>query len=57
MPVVLCQFFVTLEQESPLRPGPHLGLAYGVREGGWLVAAHVFDVFLYVLLQITHRLS
>src|SRR5262249_11770312 len=57
MPVVLRQFFVTLEQEMPLRPGLHLGLAHSLGEGGRLVAAYVFEVFLDVLLQLAHRLA
>src|SRR5437870_4931665 len=54
MPVVLRQLFVTLEQEVPLRPGLHMGLAHSLGEGGWLVAAYVFDVCLELLLQRTH---
>ena len=57
MPVVLRQFFVTLEQEVPLCPGLHLGLAHSLGESGGLIAADVFDVFLNLLLQLTHRLS
>src|SRR5882672_6193082 len=57
MPVVLRQFFVTLQQEAPLRPGPLRWLAYGLREGRRLVAVHVFDVFLNVLLERAHRLA
>jgi hypothetical protein len=57
MPVVLRQFFVALEQEVPLCPGLHMGLAHSLGEGGGLVAAYVFDVFLNCLLQLTHRLS
>jgi hypothetical protein len=57
MPVVLRQFFVTLEQEVPLRPGLHLGLAYSLGEGGRLIAMHVFEIFWNLLLQFTHRLA
>ena len=57
MPVVLRQLFVALEQEVPLRPSLHLGLTHSLEEGGGLVAAHVFEVLLDLLLQLTHRLA
>ena len=56
VPVVLRQFFVTLEHEVPLRPGPLCRLAHGLGEGRRLVAVHVFEVFLNVLLERAHRL-
>jgi len=43
VPVVLCQFFVTLEHKAPLRPGP-VGLAHGLREGAGLIAADACEV-------------
>jgi len=46
---MLGQFFVTLEHEAPLYPGP-MGRAYGIGEGTRLVTADVFDVVLDVLL-------
>src|SRR5262249_29398140 len=50
MPVVLRQLFVTLEQDMPLRPGPYVGLAHGLREGDGLVTMDMLDIFGYVLL-------
>jgi len=52
---MLGQFFVTLEHEAPLYPGP-MGRAYGVGEGTGLVTADAFDVVLDVLLEFAHRL-
>src|SRR6266581_4662583 len=52
---MLGQFFVTLEHEAPLCPGP-MGWAYGIGEGTGLVIADVCDVVLDVLLEFTHRL-
>src|SRR5215471_5023004 len=56
MPMMLRQFFVTLEQNMPLRPGPYVGLAHGLGEGDGLVAMDMFDVFGNVLLQRMYRL-
>jgi len=56
MPMMLRQFFVTLEQNMPLRPGPYVGLAHGLGEGDGLVTANVLDVFGNVLLQLVYRL-
>ena len=52
---MLGQFFVTLEHEAPLSPGP-MGRAYGIGEGTGLVIADVCDLVLDVLLEFTHRL-
>ena len=43
MPMVLRQFFVTLEHKAPLRPGP-VGLAHGLREGTGLIAMDACEV-------------
>ena len=43
VPMVLRQFFVTLEYEAPLRPGP-VRLAHGLREGAGLIAADACEV-------------
>jgi hypothetical protein len=43
MPMVLRQFFVTLEYKAPLRPGP-VGLAHCLREGTGLIAAGACEV-------------
>jgi hypothetical protein len=51
--VVLGKFFVTREHEVALCPLLVLG-TYSFREGGGLVAAYVFDVFLYLLLHLAY---
>jgi len=51
--VVLGKFFVTLEQAVTLCPLLVLW-TYSFREGGELVAAYVFDVFLYLLLHLAY---
>jgi hypothetical protein len=56
VPMVLRQFFVTLEHKAPLRPGT-VGLAYRLREGTGLVATDAGEVAREVLLQLAHRLS
>ena len=43
VPMVLRQFFVTLEHEAPLRPGP-VWLAHGLREGAGLIAVDACEV-------------
>ena len=55
VPMVLRQFFVTLEHKAPLRPGP-VGLAHRLREGAGLITADACEVVWQVLLQLTHRL-
>src|SRR4029453_1239642 len=55
MPMVLRQFFVTLEHKAPLRPGP-MGLAHSLREGAGLIAADACEVVWQMLLQLVHRL-
>jgi len=56
MPVVLRQFFVTLEHDVPLRPGPYVGLTHGLGEGEGLIATDVLEVFSDLLLQFVYRL-
>jgi len=55
VPMMLCQFFVTLEYKAALRPGP-VWLAHRLREGAGLIAADACEVVCQVLLQLTHRL-
>ena len=43
VPMMLRQFFVTLEHKAPLHPGP-VGLAHGLREGAGLIAAGACEV-------------
>jgi len=43
VPMVLCQFFVTLEHKAALCPGP-VGLAHRLREGAGLIAADACEV-------------
>ena len=43
VPMVLRQFFVTLEHKAPLRPGP-VGLAHCLREGTGLIASDACEV-------------
>jgi hypothetical protein len=55
VPVVLRQFFVTLEHKASLRPGA-LGLAHEFREGTGLITADTFEVVWKLLLEFTYGL-
>src|SRR5262245_19538025 len=55
MPMVLRQFFVTLEHKAPLRPGP-VRLAHRRREGAGLITTDAGEVVWEVLLHLAHRL-
>ena len=55
--VMLRQFFMALQQELTLLPGPHMCLTRPVRVGGGLIELHALDIAWKVALQRLNGLA